>query len=585
MRQGWVKKIMFKLKRYLRKYKKESVIAPMFKMLEACFELLTPLVMARIVDVGIRDRDMGYIMMMCAVMVAFGVFGLLCSATAQYFAAKAATGFGTALREDLFRHINSFSYTELDMIGTSTLVTRLTSDINQVQAGVNLLLRLFLRSPFIVVGAVVMAFVVNARLAWIFVVLVPVLSLVIYGIMLATIPLYKKVQNRLDVVLRLTRESLAGARVVRAFSRQEDEIQDFREESEGLMHMQLLVGKISALLNPATYVIINAAILVVLWLGGGTVYSGELTQGGLIALINYMTQVLLALLALSMLIVSVTKASASAGRINDVFSQASGMKEGGSETDIREGEMKVSFRHVDFAYKGGKNALTDIRMEVKRGQTIGIIGGTGSGKSTVVNLIPRFYDASAGEVLVDGVDVREYPFSRLRGNIGIVPQNAVLFAGTIRENMQWGKKGASDDEIYRALEIAQAKEFVEAKPDGLETMVLQGGKNFSGGQRQRLTIARALVGEPEILILDDSASALDFATDAKLRRAIAAQTRGMTVFIVSQRAASIKDADQILVLDDGRQVGLGTHRELLETCGVYHEICMSQFSEKELEKS
>ena len=444
MRQGWVKKIMFKLKRYLRKYKKESVIAPMFKMLEACFELLTPLVMARIVDVGIRDRDMGYIMMMCAVMVAFGVFGLLCSATAQYFAAKAATGFGTALREDLFRHVNSFSYTELDMIGTSTLVTRLTSDINQAQAGVNLLLRLFLRSPFIVVGAVVMAFVVNARLAWIFVVLVPVLSLVIYGIMLATIPLYKKVQNRLDVVLRLTRESLAGARVVRAFSRQEDEIQDFREESEGLMHMQLLVGKISALLNPATYVIINAAILVVLWLGGGTVYSGELTQGGLIALINYMTQVLLALLALSLLIVSVTKASASAGRINDVFSQASGMKEGGSETDIREGEMKVSFRHVDFAYKGGKNALTDIRMEVKRGQTIGIIGGTGSGKSTVVNLIPRFYDASAGEVLVDGVDVREYPFSRLRGNIGIVPQNAVLFAGTIRENMQWGKKGATN---------------------------------------------------------------------------------------------------------------------------------------------
>ena len=585
MRQGWVKKIMFKLKRYLRKYKKESVIAPMFKMLEACFELLTPLVMARIVDVGIRDRDMGYIMMMCAVMVAFGVFGLLCSATAQYFAAKAATGFGTALREDLFRHVNSFSYTELDMIGTSTLVTRLTSDINQAQAGVNLLLRLFLRSPFIVVGAVVMAFVVNARLAWIFVVLVPVLSLVIYGIMLATIPLYKKVQNRLDVVLRLTRESLAGARVVRVFSRQEDEIQDFREESEGLMHMQLLVGKISALLNPATYVIINAAILVVLWLGGGTVYSGELTQGGLIALINYLTQVLLALLALSMLIVSVTKASASAGRINDVFSQASGMKEGGRETDIRKGEIKVSFRHVDFAYKGGKNALTDIRMEVKRGQTIGIIGGTGSGKSTVVNLIPRFYDASAGEVLVDGVDVREYPFSRLRGNIGIVPQNAVLFAGTIRENMQWGKKGASDDEIYRALEIAQAKEFVEAKPDGLETMVLQGGKNFSGGQRQRLTIARALVGEPEILILDDSASALDFATDAKLRRAIAAQTRGMTVFIVSQRAASIKDADQILVLDDGRQVGLGTHRELLETCGVYHEICMSQFSEKELEKS
>lgn len=580
-----VGKIMFKLKKYLRKYKKESIIAPLFKMLEACFELLTPLVMARIVDVGIRDRDMGYIMMMCAVMVAFGVFGLLCSVTAQYFAAKAATGFGTALREELFRHINSFSYTELDTIGTSTLVTRLTSDINQVQAGVNLLLRLFLRSPFIVVGAVAMAFVVNVRLAWIFVVLVPVLSIVIYGIMLVTIPLYKKVQNRLDVVLRLTRESLAGARVVRAFSRQENEIQEFREESEGLMHMQLLVGKISALLNPVTYVIINAAILVVLWFGGRTVYFGELTQGGLIALINYMTQVLLALLALSMLIVSVTKASASAVRINDVFAQVSGMEEGVCGTDIPEAEVKVSFRHVDFAYKGGKNALTDIHMEVKRGQTIGIIGGTGSGKSTVVNLIPRFYDASAGQVLVDGVDVREYPFSRLRGKIGIVPQSAVLFAGTIRENMQWGKKEASDDEIYRALEIAQAKKFVEAKPEGLDTVVLQGGKNFSGGQRQRLTIARALVGEPEILILDDSASALDFATDAKLRRAIASQTQGMTVFIVSQRAASIKDADQILVLDDGNQVGLGTHRELLESCGVYHEICLSQFSEKELEKS
>lgn len=573
---------MFKLRKYLGNYKKESIIGPLFKLLEACFELLVPLVMARIVDVGIRNMDIPYIMKMCAVMVAFGVLGLACSLTAQYFAAKAATGFGTALRQDLFQHINRFSYTELDTIGTSTLVTRITSDINQAQAGVNLLLRLFLRSPFIVVGAVIMAFTVNVRLAWIFVVLVPVLSLVIYGIMALTIPIYKKVQNRLDVVLRLTRESLAGARVVRAFSRQEDEIRDFREESTVLMNTQLLVGKISALLNPATYIIINAATIVILWLGGRSVYFGELTQGELIALINYMSQILIALIALANLIVSATKASASAARINDVFAQVSAMEEGTGGSVVPDDENKVCFEHVDFAYKGNKNALTGIHMQVKKGQTVGIIGGTGSGKSSVVNLIPRFYDVAAGRVLVDGVDVKEYSFAGLRTKIGIVPQNAVLFAGTIRENMKWGKKDATDEEIYRALEIAQAKEFVDAKPDGLDTQILQGGKNFSGGQRQRLTIARALVGEPEILILDDSASALDFATDAKLRRAIAAQTKGTTVFIVSQRAASIKNADQILVLDDGRQAGLGTHRELLETCEVYREICMSQLSEEEM---
>lgn len=573
---------MFKLRKYLVNYKKESIIGPLFKLLEACFELLVPLVMARIVDVGIRNTDVPYIMKMCVVMVAFGVFGLACSFTAQYFAAKAATGFGTELREDLFRHINSFSYTELDTIGTSTLVTRITSDINQAQAGVNLLLRLFLRSPFIVVGAVIMAFTVNMHLAWIFVVLVPLLSVVIYGIMMLTIPIYKKVQNRLDVVLRLTRESLAGARVVRAFSRQEDEIQDFNEESTLLMNTQLLVGKISALLNPATYIIINVATIVVLWLGGRTVYFGELTQGELIALINYMSQILIALIALANLIVSATKASASAARINDVFAQTSSMREG--ERQVLPAKEKVSFEHVDFAYKGNKNALTDIHMQVQKGQTIGIIGGTGSGKSSVVNLIPRFYDASAGRVLVDGVDVKEYSFAGLREKIGIVPQNAVLFAGTIRENMKWGKKDATDEEIYRALEIAQAKEFVDGKPEGLDTLILQGGKNFSGGQRQRLTIARALVGEPEILILDDSASALDFATDARLRRAIASQTKGMTVFIVSQRATSIKNSDQILVLDDGRQAGLGTHEELLETCEVYREICMSQLSEEEMHR-
>ncbi len=575
---------MLKLRRYLKNYKKESVTAPLFKMLEACFELLVPLVMARIVDVGIQKGDVPYIMKMCVVMVAFGLLGLACSVTAQYFAAKAATGFGTALREDLFRHINGFSYTELDTLGTSTLVTRITSDVNQTQAGINLLLRLFLRSPFIVVGAVIMAFTVNVRLAWIFVVLVPVLSLVIYGIMMLTIPIYQKVQNHLDVVLRLTRESLAGARVVRAFSRQEDEIQDFQEESTLLMNTQLLVGKISALLNPATYIIINAAVIAVLWLGGKTVFFGELTQGELIALINYMSQILLALIALANLIVSATKASASAGRINDVFAQSSGMQEGAKEVFAEDAENKVCFHHVDFAYQGSKNVLTDIHIRVKKGQTIGIIGGTGAGKSTVVNLIPRFYDVSAGEVQIDGVDVKEYPFAQLRAKIGIVPQNAVLFAGSIRENMQWGKKGATDEEIYRALEIAQAKEFVEGKPDGLNTQILQGGKNFSGGQRQRLTIARALVGEPEILILDDSASALDFATDAKLRRAIAAKTKEMTVFIVSQRAASIRNADQILVLEDGRQAGLGTHEELLKTCEVYREICMSQLSEEEMNR-
>lgn len=573
---------MFKLRKYLANYRKESIIGPLFKLLEACFELLVPLVMARIVDVGIRQGDVPYIAKMCAVMVAFGILGLACSFTAQYFAAKAATGFGTAVRNDLFDHIQNFSYTELDTIGTSTLVTRLTSDINQTQAGINLLLRLFLRSPFIVVGAVIMAFTVNAHLAWIFVVLVPVLSVVIYGIMMVTIPLYKKVQNRLDVVLRLTRESLAGARVVRAFSRQEDEIRRFHEESGLLMNTQLLVGKISALLNPATYIIINAATILVLWLGGKTVYFGELTQGELMALINYMSQILIALVALANLIVSATKASASAARINDVFAAKSGMEEGKRETGDPGAEWKVCFDHVDFAYKGSKNALTDIHMHVKKGQTVGIIGGTGAGKSSVVNLIPRFYDAASGRVLVDGVDVRDYTFRGLRGKIGIVPQNAMLFAGTIRENMRWGKKDATDKEIYRALEIAQAREFVDGKPEGLDTLILQGGKNLSGGQRQRLTIARALVGEPEILILDDSASALDFATDARLRRTIASQTRGMTMFVVSQRAASLMHADQILVLDDGRQVGLGTHSELLKDCGVYREICMSQLSEEEL---
>lgn len=576
---------MRKLIKYLKGYEKESIIGPLFKLLEACFELLVPLVMARIIDIGIKNADLPYILKMGTVLIGFGVLGLTCSLTAQYFAAKAATGFGTELRKDLFSHINGLSYTELDTIGTSTLVTRITSDINQAQAGVNLVLRLFLRSPFIVLGAVIMAFTINVKLAWIFVVLVPVLSIVIYGIMMISIPIYKKVQNKLDKVLLITRENLTGARVIRAFSRQKEEIEDFDRESSQLMGIQLLVGRISALLNPITYVVVNAAIIIVLWFGGKTVYSGIITQGELIALINYMSQILLALVALASLIISFTKASASAIRINDVFEQKSDMKEGDTPVWQEEGAPKVVFDNVCFAYKGNKDSLTNLSFAAKAGQTIGIIGGTGSGKSTLVNLIPRFYDVREGAVKMDGVNVKDYPFGQLRSKVGVVPQNAVLFAGTIRDNMKWGKKDASDEEIYRALEIAQAKEFVDDKPEGLDTKILQGGKNLSGGQRQRLTIARALVGKPEVLILDDSASALDFATDAKLRKAITDKTKGMTVFIVSQRATTIRGANQIIVLDDGAVAGIGTHLELFETCEVYKEICLSQLSEKELGKS
>ncbi len=638
---------MKKLIRYLRHYKKEAVIGPLFKLLEASFELLIPLVMAGIVDRGIREGDTAYILAMGGLMVGLGFLGLVCSLTAQYFAAKAAVGFGSELRADMFAHINRLSYTELDEIGTSTLITRITSDINQAQAGVNLVLRLFLRSPFIVAGAVVMAFTINVRLAWIFVVLVPVLSAIIFFVMYFSIPIYRQVQNRLDKVLLATRENLAGARVIRAFSRQKAETAEFNAQSDALMKTQLLVGRISALMNPATYVVVNAAVILVLWQGGAKVDSGIITQGELMALINYMSQILLALVALANLIVTFTRASASAIRINEVFAKQPGMREGAGsararesagdaepeersitektkernaaektqksvieepkernaaeepgariinkgtvrrnaaeETNEAEGSRDaVVFRHVYFAYQGHKDALEDINFSVKRGETLGIIGGTGSGKSSLVNLVSRFYDVRQGSVLVDGMDVRDYRFEDLRAGIGVVPQTAVLFAGTIRDNMRWGKPNATDDEIYRALEIAQAREFVEAKPEGLGTLVAQGGKNFSGGQRQRLTIARALVGNPRILIMDDSASALDYATDARLRRAISAGTRKMTVFLVSQRAATIRSADKILVLDDGGTAGFGTHEMLMETCEVYREICLSQLDEKEL---
>lgn len=565
-------------------YKKESVIGPLFKLLEATFELIVPLIMAQIIDVGIKEQNIPYIWKMGAVLVVFGVLGLSCSLLAQYFAAKAAVGFGTGLRHALFHHIGQLSYAEIDKAGSSTLVVRMTSDINQVQSGVNLVLRLFLRSPFIVVGAMIMAFTIDVKVAVIFLITVSLLSLVIYGIMMLTIPLYKKVQKSLDDVLLSTRENLAGIRVIRAFCTQDQEKEEFEEKSSLLMRFQQRVGKISALLNPLTYVLVNVGIIAVVWYGGSAVDTGRITQGEVIALVNYMSQILLALVALANLIVSFTKAVASAGRINEVFDLESGIRDGSEDDTCRDSNApRVEAKDVTFYYQGSKEpALSHITFTAYAGETIGIIGGTGCGKSSLVNLIPRFYDASEGEVLVNGVNVKEWKLNELREKVGIVPQKAVLFHGTIRENMQMGKENASDEEIRGALKTAQALEIVESKPEGLDTSVSEGGKNLSGGQKQRLTIARALVRKPQILILDDSASALDFATDSRLRKALSEDTTGMTVFIVSQRAASIMYADRILVLDDGEIAGCGTHSELLETCSVYQEICYSQLSREEV---
>lgn len=574
---------MGKLLRYLRHYKKESVIGPLFKLLEACLELIVPLVMANIIDVGIKNGDTTYIFRMGALLVLFGALGLACSLTAQYFAAKAAVGFGTELRHDLFQHIGSLSYSEIDHAGNSTLITRMTSDINQAQSGVNLTLRLFLRSPFIVVGAMVMAFTIDVKAALIFVVAVPLLALVIYGIMMVTIPLYKQVQRGLDRILLSTRENLAGIRVVRAFRTQQREREEFREESSLLMNTQMLVGKLSALMNPVTYIIVNAATIAIVWFGGRQVYRGNITQGEVIALVNYMSQILIALVALANFIVTLTKGLASAGRINEVFALRTSLEDGDkspSEGKIQD-DVIVAFDKVSFAYQGGEAAISDISFEVRRGETVGVIGGTGSGKSTLVNLIPRFYDVTSGQVSVAGENVKAYKMNPLRQMVGVVPQKAVLFQGTIRDNMRMGNEHASDAEILEALEIAQAGEVVAGKKEGLDYRVSQSGKNLSGGQKQRLTIARALVKKPEILILDDSASALDFATDARLRKAISEHTDNMTVFIVSQRASSLMQADKIIVLDEGKMVGLGTHKELLETCRVYQEICYSQLSREE----
>ena len=570
---------MYKITNYLKDYKKESIIAPLFKMLEASFELLVPLVMAAIVETGIKNHDNGYILKMGGVLVLLAMVGLACSITAQYFAAKAAVGVGKNVRKDLFEHINRLSYAELDKAGTSTLITRMTNDINQMQSGVNMFLRLFLRSPFIVFGAMIMAFVVDVKAALVFVVAIPALSVVVFGIMLYSIPLYQKVQKALDRVLMTTRENLAGARVIRAFNHQENEKKEYKEQSEALYQIQNFVGKISAIMNPVTYVIVNLAIIAIIWVSGKQVNTGRLEQGEVIALVNYMSQILVELVKLANLIILLTKAMACSKRVGEVFAMEPSVTEPMTQSleNTQNAENKVEFRDVSFVYGDAKEpALSHISFSAKQGETIGIIGGTGCGKTTLVNLIPRFYDATDGKILVDGVDVKDYKFLTLREQIGVVPQKAVLFDGTIADNLRWRKKDATIEEMERAIAIAQAKDVIESKKDGFDAWILQGGKNLSGGQRQRLTIARALVGNPQILILDDSASALDFATDANLRKAIKEETKGMTVFIVSQRASTIKQADQILVLDDGEMVGLGTHDELMETCEIYQEIVHSQ---------
>ncbi len=580
---------MKNLIKYLKHYKVQTVMAPLFKMLEACFELFVPLVMANIIDIGIKNQDKSYILKMGGILLALAVIGLVCAITAQYFAAKAAMGFGKELRDDLFSHIQELSYTEIDKNGTSTLITRMTSDVNQIQTGVNMVLRLFLRSPFIVLGAVVMSFLIDVKAALVFAVVLPLLILVVFGIMFLSIPLYKKVQNKLDKVTLITRENLVGARVIRAFNREEDEKNQFHEATSDLMKMQIFVGRISALLNPVTYVIINFGIAALVYSGGIRVYDGAITQGEVVALVNYMSQILIELIKLASLIISCTKAVACANRVSDVLMQKPSLVYSENPVDypdnLSEGLIpKVEFENVNFAYQGSKEpAISNVNIKVMPGEIIGVIGGTGSGKSTLINLIPRFYDATQGRVLVDSVDVKEYPKDELRDKIGIVPQKAVLFKGSIEDNMKWGKKDASTDEIYEALDIAQAKEFVDKKEGGIKFQLNQGAKNLSGGQKQRLCIARAVVKKPEILILDDSSSALDYATDAALRKALSEKISDTTLFIVSQRSSSISHADKIIVMDDGQVAGIGTHKDLLKNCEVYREICLSQMSGEEAE--
>lgn len=574
---------MFKLTRFLKAYKKQVILGPIFKLTEAIFELIVPLVMASIIDVGIKNNDIGYVLKMGGLMILLGAVGLGCALTCQYFASIASQGFGTAVRNALFRQMNRFSHAEIDRFGTPSLITRLTNDVNQLQYAVAMLIRLVVRAPFLAVGAMIMALSLDFKLSIVLLISMPLIVLVLYLVMTRSIPFYRVIQKKLDRISLITRENLSGTRVIRAFSKQKQEKERFAAATEDLARTSIRVGRISALLNPITYVIMNLGIAAIIWFGGYRVEEGALTQGEIIAFVNYMTQILLALLVVANLVVTFTKAAASASRVNEVFETEPSVQDTAqNEAQAVPGAPKITFRNVTFRYQSAEEAeLTDLSFTVETGQTVGIIGGTGAGKSTLVNLIPRFYDVNQGQVLIDGVDVREYPLRQLRKKIGMVPQRAVLFSGTIEKNMRWAKRDASEEEIRRALSIAQAAEFVDKLPDGLQTRVDQEGKNFSGGQRQRLTIARALVGNPEILILDDSASALDFATDAALRRAIQKETKGMTVLIVSQRASTIRHADQILVLDDGRAAGIGKHEELMENCEVYREICLSQLSAEE----
>lgn len=564
---------------FLKPYRRECVLSPLFKLFEAILELLVPLIMAAIIDYGISMRDTGYVLRMGLLLVGLGLLGFAASVTAQFFAAKAAVGFAAKLRSSLFSHIQRFSYTELDTLGAPTLINRMTTDLNQVQTGVNMTLRLLLRSPFIVFGAMVMAFTVDAKTALIFVALIPLLAAVVVGVMWLTLPRHRQVQGQLDRILLHTRENLTGVRVLRAFNKQDAEIAAYEGDNGKLCEMQLRVGRLSALMNPLTYVLVNGALVALLWSGAWQVQGGLLSQGAVVALVNYLSQILVELIKFANLIVTVTKAAACAGRIETVLKRQPSMAEAASPTAANaDGAGEVRFQSVSMRYQGaGGDSLTGISFTARRGQTVGVIGGTGSGKSTLVNLIPRFYDADQGQVLVGGVDVREQPLEALREKIAVVPQKAVLFHGTIRENLLWGKRNATDAELWAALETAQAAEVVRGKAPGLDEPIEQGGRNLSGGQRQRLTIARALVKQPEILILDDSASALDYATDAALRKALREMASPATVFVVSQRASSIRFADLILVLDDGRLVGSGTHDELLQGCPVYQEIYYSQY--------
>lgn len=568
---------------FLKDYKKESILAPLFKMLEASFELLVPIVMKLIIDVGIKNNDKRYILNMCLIMILLGIIGLVCSITAQYFSAKAAVGFAAKIRSNLFKHIQTLSFAEMDRVGTSTLITRMTSDINQVQSGVNLVLRLFMRSPFIVFGAMIMAFTIDVKSALVFAVAIPLLSIIVFGVMLISIPLYKKVQSKLDVILGAARENLTGVRVIRAFHKEEDEIKNFNDRNMELTTLQLFVGRILAAMNPVTYIIVNGAIIILLWIGAIKVSKGALTTGAVIALVNYMSQILVELIKLANLIINVTKSIACGNRVQSIFDMKSSIVEDeDNRADVNyinaDNDAFIEFRQVSFKYSGAcEEALSDISFKVKKGQTIGIIGGTGEGKSTLVNLIPRFYDVTEGEILINNKNIKQYDIAKLRRKMGVVMQKAVLFKGTIGENLSWGKKDATAEELEEALQVSQAKEFVENKENGLESAVEQGGKNLSGGQKQRLTIARALVRNPEILILDDSASALDYATDAKLRNAISNMQSKPTVFIVSQRSTAVRYADQIIVMEDGRISAIGIHEELLEKSHIYQEIYYSQF--------